>query len=223
MLSKRSQVLKKSAPSHVRIQEEVLKRLIGQKLLPGERIVESRLCEELGVSRTPLREALFKLELKGFVRSDLSCGFSVNPFSAKEVKEIYPVIWTLEGLAIRLSEPRLPLVVEKLCSINKDFFKAGSSAEKAVLFDRRFHETLTEQCHNRYLLNQLSLSRQLILRYETAYMKEKSRMERSGKQHEQIIEALEKKDLSLVVGLVEKNWRQGMDLILDWLEWDEEG
>jgi len=221
MPSKQSLFSKKIMPAHVRIQEEVLKRLIGQKLLPGERIVESRLCEELGVSRTPLREALFKLELKGFVRSDLSCGFSVNPFSPKEVKEIYPVIWTLEGLAIRLSQARISLVVEKLRSINKDFSKIASNAEKAVQFDRRFHETLTELCHNRYLLNQLSISRQLILRYETAYMKEKSRVERSGKQHEEIVVALEKKDLSLAIGLVEQNWRQGMDLILDWLEWDK--
>jgi DNA-binding GntR family transcriptional regulator len=161
------------------------------------------------------------LELKGFVKSDLSCGFSVNPFSIKEIKEIYPVIWTLEGLAIRLSQSRLATVVERLRAINKDFSKAGNNAEKAVQTDRRFHEALTEQCHNRYLLNQLCLARQLILRYETAYMKEQTRIERSGKQHDQIIEALAKGDLNLAIGLVEKNWRQGMELILDWLEWDK--
>src|SRR5688572_24496804 len=78
--------------------------ILNGELLDGSRIVESSLCDQLGVSRTPLREALFRLEQEGLVRQDLARGFSVMPLSAREVREIYPIIWTLEVLALELSE-----------------------------------------------------------------------------------------------------------------------
>lgn len=94
-------------PLREELRQAVLQRILRGVLPPGSRIIESKLSEELGVSRTPLREALLHLEQQGFVRSDLARGFSVEPLSQQEVREIYPIIWTLEGLALRSIGPLL--------------------------------------------------------------------------------------------------------------------
>jgi DNA-binding FadR family transcriptional regulator len=82
-------------PLRADLRLKVLERILNGKLSPGVRVNESRLAKELGVSRTPLREALFQLEREGFVRSDRDRGFSVEPMSAREIRELYPMLWTL--------------------------------------------------------------------------------------------------------------------------------
>src|SRR5271155_3714457 len=90
-----------------RVQNKLRTLLIEHHLEPGARLVEAQLCSELGVSRTPVREALFVLEQEGFVKSDPARGFTVRQLNAQEVRELYPIIWTLEILALKLTDIRL--------------------------------------------------------------------------------------------------------------------
>jgi len=115
----------KDAPIRTDLRRIVLERIVSGTLAPGVRIKEARLAEELGTSRTPLREALIKLEQEGFVRSELAHGFTVEPISGREVREIYPLLWTLETLALRssgnaiyaASQWALLIIVAKLGSV----------------------------------------------------------------------------------------------------------
>src|SRR6516164_2816173 len=75
-------------------------RIVSGGLMPGNRLQDVQLAAELGVSRTPVREALLRLEGEGLVESDPNRGFFVAPLSRKEVLEIYPIVWSLECLAL---------------------------------------------------------------------------------------------------------------------------
>ncbi len=212
---------RKNCPLHDGVQAKIRRMIIGHRLVPGARIIESRLSTQLGVSRTPLREALFKLEQEGFIKSDLARGFTVNDLSAQEVKELYPIVWTLEALALRLAEPHIGKVVKELKSINREFAGAIGSPEKTIAIDTHFHETLTNQCRNRHLIDQLISLRQLIVRYEFAYMQDANWPKESYDQHNEIINAITKMDLNHAITLIEQNWRCGMERISTWLEWTQ--
>lgn len=94
------------------------------KLETGKPVNESQLAAQLKVSRTPSREALLQLEQEGFIRSDERRGFSIERFSAREIREIYPMIWTLEGLVLRTSAACAHLLVPELTRINLEFARA---------------------------------------------------------------------------------------------------
>ncbi len=210
-----------SKPLRDQLHQDLRQMLIKRQLAPDSRIIEARLCAQLGTSRTPLREALFKLEQEGFIKSDLAKGFTVNSLSSKEVKELYPIIWTLEILAINLSSERIQHVVKELAAINKEFAKAVGNPEKTINIDTRFHEVLIQECRNRHLIKQLAALKNLVRRYEFAYMQDLSWVDDSIEQHDQIINAIAKKNYSLVTKIIEQNWRCGMDRISAWLEWTQ--
>lgn len=82
-------------------------RIASRKLRPGDKISDLRLSEELGVSRTPVREALHRLTQDGIVRTESRRGFYIPTFSSQDVHEVYDIRCALEVLAVRLALPHL--------------------------------------------------------------------------------------------------------------------
>lgn len=206
-------------PLRDQIYQLVLDRLLRGELPPGSRVVESELASELGVSRTPLREALFRLEQEGFLQADLARGFTVVALTAREVREIYPIIWTLECLALSslgLAE-RVPL--QELEQINVDLAQRQEDPADKLTLDSRWHEVLLQNCPNRRLLQMITSLKQVAYRYERAYMREAALVETSVEQHRLISDALKQRDLAQAATLLEQNWRFGMNALLQHLDW----
>ena len=88
------------------VRAAVLERLVSGQLAPGARVNETNLARELGVSATPVREALLSLEAQRFLRSTPGKGFAVAPLDAAEVHDIYSVLAVLDTQALRLAGPR---------------------------------------------------------------------------------------------------------------------
>ena len=172
----------------------------------------SRLASGLKVSRTPLREALLQLEREGFVRSD-ERGFSVERLSTRGVREIYPMIWTLEGLAVRSSAVCAHLLIPDLSRINSQFANARDP-QRALALDTKWHEQLTSQSQNRRLIQTISALRTSIQRYETIYMADTRLIPESVSQHDTIINALKKHDIETAVRALEDNWRFAMEVLV---------
>jgi DNA-binding GntR family transcriptional regulator len=191
----------------------VLDRIVRGQLRPGDRIKESHLAEELGASRTPLREALFSLEREGFVRSELARGFSVEPLSGREVRETYPILWTLEGLALRASVPLVYSLTDELSKLNSRF-AANMRPDRAIDADKRWHEMLLGSCPNRRLNQLLNALRATLRRYEHVYMRDPTLIAESIRQHQRIIDALAAKDIEDAVRGLTHNWRFGMEMLL---------
>lgn len=193
-------------------------RVLRGDLAAGRPINESRLAAELGISRTPLREALFLLEHDGFVRSDLARGFSVLPLSAREVREVYPMIWGLEGLALRAATRPVPADPAALERVNDELGRAGDPTQ-ALDADGRWHAILLEACPNGRLLRMLASLKDVASRYEYAYMRAPDLIAVSVAQHRDIGRALAAHDVARAAALLEAHWQAGMEALLRRVDW----
>src|SRR5258707_15119720 len=132
-------------------------QIVSHRLSPGDKISDLRLSEELGVSRTPIREALPRLAQDGIVRTQSRRGFFVTPFSSQDVGEVYDIRAVLEVLAVRLALPRLAdeeldeaqRVVEE--SHQQIVRGVEGVEERWLAIDRAFHHMLAQQARNRRL------------------------------------------------------------------------
>lgn len=199
-----------------------VKRLLLEGLLhgdpaPGSAVNETELSVKLGVSRTPLREALLALERERFIGSDPGKGFYVVPLTAREVEEIYPIIWTLEGLALRSTGVVRPARLEELARINGQLERAKAAPDAALRSDRLWHDTLLAGCANQRLLESIQDLKNQAHRYEYAYMKHSGKLITSVEQHREIIEALRDGDRRRAISLLERNWRVSLEFLIPWL------
>ena len=140
------------------------KRILDRGLRPGDKLSDLRLSHELGVSRTPTREALQRLVSDGIVRVERNRGFFVASFSASDIAEIYDLRATLETMALRAAAPRLTPELLRSAQIDLDVSEARLNAahtdsEKLgahtafLEVDRGFHRLLVELAGNSRLQN----------------------------------------------------------------------
>src|SRR5262245_11772781 len=157
-------------PLRGEVRRRLLSGLLHGEPAPGTGIQEAALAAELGVSRTPLREALLSLEQEGFLRSEPGRGFFVPPLTIEDAREIYPVVASLEGLALRLAAPIEPDRVERLARLNDELKGAQSDPGRALDLDRAWHALLLERSRNRRLSTAIAGLKGQAYRYEYAYM-----------------------------------------------------
>src|SRR5262249_21428672 len=158
-------------------------QIVEGRLPPGSRLQDVQLAAELGVSRTPVREALIRLVKEGLVESDPNRGFFVAPFRRTEVLEIYPIVWTLECLALEGSPTPTPPRLQTLRQINNEMASVAADPLRRVELDMRWHHALVEFSGNQRLLDLLTGLKQLVRRYESVYMQDQSLVRRSTREH----------------------------------------
>jgi DNA-binding GntR family transcriptional regulator len=196
---------------------EIERRIVRGEMAAGERLDEDDLAGQLEVDPPVVREALCRLERDGFVRPEDGGAFSVAELSEIEVREGYPVVILLEGLAVR-STPEYPAqAIARLREINAEMADERSDAMAAATHDYEFHEELARHCRNDQLLSTLRPLKRLMLRYEYHYMSAEDFVSRSVQQHEEIIQALQRGDRDAASALVEDNFRDSLPGILEQL------
>jgi DNA-binding GntR family transcriptional regulator len=132
-------------------------QIVSHRLRPGDKISDLRLSEELGVSRTPIREALHRLAQDGIVRTQSRRGFFVTSFSSQDVSEVYDIRAALEVLAVRLALPRLAdkELDEAQRAVEESHQQIVGGVEGAeehwLTLDRAFHQMLAQRARNRRL------------------------------------------------------------------------
>jgi DNA-binding GntR family transcriptional regulator len=205
-------------PLREEIHARVRDRIIAGSFPPSSRLQDVRVASELGVSRTPVREALLRLVKEGLVESDPHRGFFVAPLSRKEVLEIYPIVWTLECLALETSPPPTTPQMQALRQIDAEMASVAADPLRRLELDMRWHHTLVEPSGSQRLMDLLAGLKQLVRRYETVYMQDQSLVRQSTREHTAIVEALGQKKTKLAVQLLKENWRRGMDWIVKRLD-----
>jgi DNA-binding GntR family transcriptional regulator len=204
-------------PLREAVHAELLEQICRGAVPAGSRLSDVTLAAQLGVSRTPVREALLRLHREGMVRADMGRGFVVEPLSGREVHELYPILWTLECLALRLSPPPSASRLRELKAINRDLRSAKRDAEASLELDGRWHRALVAACANGPLLELIRSLKERLRRYEYAYMRDVGRVELSTRHHERIAAALSAGDLDRAVHWLERNWRISQERLGGWL------
>jgi DNA-binding GntR family transcriptional regulator len=181
---------------------------------PGARINESRLAERLGVSRTPLREALHRLEQEGFLRSEPNQGFIVHPLSEREVRDLYPVLWMLEGAALREAVSHGGVDLERIRRLDVERLAARDDLVREYDIDVEWHAELVRNCPNALLLDLIRHVKQIARRYLRLDIQ---RLDAAIAGHRAVIAALEAQDVDSAVDQVKRHWTHGMEATLSWV------
>lgn len=193
-----------------------LAQLIGAgELTEVERLKEIELAGQLGVSRTPLREALLILERDGLVVSEANKGFRVAPLSEVRVRELFPILGALEALAVRTGGDVLVERVPELRAANKQI-KAGTGG-KRYLLDRRWHELLWSGNPNRTLVDKLRRLWLEATRFDGNTARGMANPSGSIDEHAEITELIGKGQLAKAGKLVDEHWLGGIDVVIGWL------
>ena len=204
-------------PLREQIYEELIQWIDSGAYAPAERLRDFALAEALGVSRTPVREALLRLEREGIIAADQGRGFKIRPFSAVEVREKYPIVWTLECLALRTSPPPGAEQVERLRALNQAMSDAQGGPARLLGHDTEWHAALLERCGNAALLEMIGALKTTLRRYELAYMRESVRVAASTEHHARILEAYSRGELEAAQEWLRRNWEQSLDELSRWL------
>lgn len=204
---------KATGPLADEVRDALRERIMTGELAPLARIRETQIASELGVSRTPLREALFQLACEGLIRCEPERGFRVEPLDPREVREVYPMIWTLEALAVRSAGPIVHAALAELERINGELAVARAP-EAALGFDAQWHDALVAACNNQRLRSTLRGLRRAVRRYENVYMSDTVLQGQSVEQHRAIASALRANQLDLAIAALEANWHDGMRVLL---------
>jgi DNA-binding GntR family transcriptional regulator len=136
------------------IRERLIEDILGGKLAPGERLVETRLAQQFGVSQGPVREALRDLELFGFVTSTSFRGTQVRQISTQDLLEIYPIRAALEGVAAHAAASRIDeATLTKLADFIDVMREAANNDDHRTVVeaDGAFHRAIVEASGNRML------------------------------------------------------------------------
>ena len=169
------------------------------ELEPGERLMEIQLAERLGVSRTPIREAIRKLELEGLVLMIPRKGAEVAKISESNLRDVLEVRRSLEELAIDLACQRI--TEEELDELNKaevDFKAAieNGDAMQIAQTDESFHEIIYNSTKNQKLVQILNNLREQMYRYRLEYIKDEDKRQVLLVEHEHILNALKNRNIA---------------------------
>lgn len=197
------------------VHHELLRKLLGGELAIGQNIDEPALAAELGVSRTPVREALSRLVQQGLVEHRQSRGFFVTPVTVQDAREIYPMLAALEGLALRTADPAVIAAALPRLAESADLTAAAAAGPRqAHAADDRFHDQIVALAGNARLTETVTTLKRLVHRFEHAYMTDSAALHTSTRQHHAIVDALSEGDLESAVRALDDNWRHGMDRLL---------
>ena len=175
------------------LREAILKGVLS----PGQHLMEMQLAYQLGVSRTPVREAIRMLELEGLVNMVPRKGARVAAISEKSLCDVLEVRRALEELSVRLACTRMERDdLEKLDSINQQFIRAcqGDDVVQIARIDESFHAVIYEAADNAKLLQLLNQMQNQMYRYRIEYIKLKERRQILVEEHKKIIHSLARRD-----------------------------
>jgi DNA-binding GntR family transcriptional regulator len=177
---------------------------------PGDSLIETKLSEQLGVSRTPIREALRQLELEGLVYSVPNKGVVVKGISSKDIEDIYAIRMRIEGLAARWAAEKITdeeLEELKQAVELEGFYTKKHNLDQLLQFDSKFHEIIYRACKSKPLTHTLSSFHNFIQRARFLSMNTPGRAKLALNEHKAILRALMERNADLAEKLAVEHVR----------------
>jgi DNA-binding GntR family transcriptional regulator len=192
------------------VYEALREAIVARRLLPGDRLAEEQLAKQFGVSRTPVREALLRLEAEQFATRVARRGLVVRPIPEREVLEVYAVRAALDGLAATLAaEQATPPDLARLRWISEQIREAASTSDYARMAELNIelHEALCDAAHNGMLLHFMRQIHDWVRRFgesDTTFSRP-GRAAVATDEHDGIIEAIAAGDAERAGGLAREH------------------
>jgi len=211
---------------------QVRAAIVESRYPPGHRLVEQRIAEELGLSRTPVREALRMLEAEGLVVSERNRGAMVRPLSETEVVDLYGLRIRLESYAVevateRASESELGGLVDAAESFGNVLRTVDVDSVEGVRLlheaNRRFHDGILEAARHHRLATMLTRTVDTPLVFQAFRSFGEEEIRRSDTFHHLIVEAMCRRDGHRGSVLMAEHIAQGRDAVLDALAYADSG
>ena len=180
-------------PLREMVYEELKMQILKGSIIPGTRMMEVELAEEMGVSRTPIREAIRKLEKEGLVTIEPRRGAYASMISTEDMVEILEVRQDLEGLAAYFAADRMTEAqMEELRQVSASYDDAvrRGNMEDMIRHDTRFHHIIVESCRNKILVQMIEQLQELVLRFRYIYYDNFRRAENMPEEHAAIMAAI---------------------------------
>ena len=196
-----------------RVFNEIRDGILQGKYKENEELREATLGKELGVSRTPVREALRQLELEGLVNIIPNKGAYVTGISDKDVKDIYIIRSMIEGLCARWATKNITTQqldeLEEIMLISEFHMKKGTDgcAEQMAQLDGRFHSILYEASNSRMLCHVLQDFHKYVQQARKSSILSEERARKSIREHKQILRAIKDKDAETAEQLANEHIR----------------
>lgn len=177
--------------------DEIREGILSGKYKQQEELKEIALAEELGVSRTPVREALRQLELEGLVKIIPNKGAYVIGLTERDIRDIYAVRSELEGLCARWATEHITEEQKKELSENvelSEFYASKGNFTQLCELDSRFHEILYQASESRIMEHMMLKFHHYVERVRRMSFATDGRAENSNREHRMILNAIEERD-----------------------------
>jgi len=188
------------------------------ELVPGERLMEKQLAERMGVSRTPIREAIRKLELEGLVVMVPRKGAEVASITEKDITDVLEVRGTLEALAVRLAcEKMSEKDIKRLIKVKDEFEEAAKSkkTEKLINKDVEFHDIIFQSTGNEKLIQIINNLREQIYRFRVKYIFEMENYTQLVEEHDEIVNSIKNKDKKKAEAIALKHIKNQEETVIE--------
>jgi DNA-binding GntR family transcriptional regulator len=195
------------------VYEELKMQILKGQIVPGTRMMEVEMAEEMGVSRTPIREAIRKLEKEGLVTIEPRKGAYASQISTQDMVDILEVRQNMEGLAAYYAALRMTEEQKKRLSDIADAYNKAvvdNNTPDMIKYDTAFHHLIVEGSGNKMLVHMIEQLQELVLRFRYLYYDDFKRAEKMPREHKVIYDAI-------VTGDTEKA-RKAADVHIDRLK-----
>lgn len=204
--------------------ESLREAIITGKLSPGERLMEIQMADEMGVSRTPVREAIRKLELEGLVVMLPRKGAYVAGLSLKDITDVFEIRGALEGLAAELAAERI--TDEELEGLERYLVKISEESEtgdlgKVVETDTDFHSLIYSASRNQRLSQIINNLREQIQRFRKTSLAYPGRMKVAVEEHRKMVEAISARDGELARKLAHEHMENAESSMMNMIQQDQ--
>lgn len=207
-------VVLNSKPLREKIADKIRADIVKGVFNDGERLVEPKLAEIYGISRTPIREALRQLESEGFIEIVPRKGAVVKELTIKDIDNLYAIKANLEGLAARQAVENISSKeIEKLVNVNEKFIYLFNSSENIVeeylKYNISFHNLFIKYSNNEKLIEILEGLNKNFQRFRSFLVSKVDRVKDAYEEHKRIIEAFQANDPELAEKTVRKHIESG--------------
>lgn len=201
------------------IREQVYDAILGEILKGtyqhGDKLKDTDLALEYGISRTPVREALIRLEREGYLVNHLNRGFEVLRLDKKTGLEVYEIFAELQHFAITNTRSFAPDVLETMTKINDRFKEPSLSPYDRFQLDIEWHSLVMSQCDNKTLMEMLLPFKNKIMWYESQYLSKSGSITVSWNDHCDVQRFIKEKQFKKAAAALKRNCLRTRDIILN--------